>query len=211
MGFPLTDQLTASVPGQTSQVQAIQVVARGNTHQTGTSISCVGATPPGGAVYARPNRFFPVQSDDAVSVGLGQPITCTAYVMDLDSNTAFDGAPAYGGFCAGPYTVTHCNVDYQRAAASIGQVTFTPSGGGMVAQQCTLTGRANGPPAGVPVHPWGAWFYASWCRVTLTPTISGTWQLAVAYAGAPGDSGSDPTVPFFPGNPASSMLQVAVS
>ncbi len=206
-GFPLTDRLTVSASGQTPYVQNIQVVLRSSTHQTGTIVKCPSPTSQF-QLYARPNGVYPISTDTGVNTQRGVPVTCTVFVMDFDPNTAFDART-----CAGPTSTgdTHCNVDYQRAAAPVGQVAFTTDPSVTLASPtCTLSSRVKGPPVGVPSHPWGAWFYASWCEVKLTPSLSGTWPLTVTYNGRGGDSGSDPTVQFYLSSPVAPTFQITV-
>ncbi len=206
-GLSVSRSIDRYGPRQTPQVQPIQVVPRGSNHQTGTIISCATGTTSQAQVYARPNRVFAISTDHVVAGNVGQPTTCTVFVMDLEPNTAFDAT-----VCAPPYTGTHCNVDYQDVAAPIGQVAFTtdPSNS-LSSPQCTLSSRASAAPAGVPVHPWGARFYGSWCSITVTPSTAGTSNLGVTYNGSTGDLTSDPTVSFFPPNPAAPLLQLVAS
>jgi hypothetical protein len=210
-GPVVSDWLMATALGQSGRFdpitltpqpahQPINIVAF-TQHRTGTTINCVapvspGTLAPGPTGQVRTTTSPPITVDSVANIysPVLFTVACTATVMDLNPNTAFDLNPVYPT-CNPIPDPRACNVDDVDVHPPLGTVTFTladpspcpcpPAVPIFKGQQtCTLgPGPANpAPPASyVPPHPAGQIRYVSHCSVNLSFPAGIHWTVVASY------------------------------
>jgi hypothetical protein len=199
--FTTSDQLKATAPsvGESGTSNPISIVSSLAAQGTATALSCASNVQDTVQIVERSKS---ITSDSALlSVGGGQlMVSCTASVVDVGLNTAFDFP-----VCIPPINL-HCDIDAEQAQSPIGQVTLTvldPSGSLWHTYTCNLGHIPPPPPNIATLHPLGAWFESSWCNSytdetgatasTLTFPFSGpgaSWTVFPQYQGS---SAHDPS------------------
>jgi hypothetical protein len=181
------DKLTALAWNQSGVSPSITIVPNAIKHSTVTIVNCsTNVNVPPGTELA---RGAPMLSDVGLFGTAPMSFNCTASVTDANPNTAFDWFGGTPQCVPGPLA---CNINDETPHAPLGTVLFNikPSGGvDSVLGTCQLS-HLPPPPSYLAPHPWGTWFYASWCKAldpvtNLPPVIPpGSWTVHAAYQGS---------------------------
>jgi len=205
---PDTLKAFAPVENETGYTATPIAIHSNSAHATGTIVSCSFGTATHSAISI---HGAPISTDISVNSNTHSSVTgtCSAAVIDVGPNTAFD----YSN-CIPPFNFTmpawpvppdglHCNIDAETPHAPLGTVTFSfysdpslsvfppqtapaagphSSGAPVLTVPCTL-GHAGGQPGYIAgLHPLGPWFHASWCSMTVTIPVDTTWYMDTLYA-----------------------------